>query len=375
MKILAIESSCDETSAAVVEDGPSASSGLRVLSDVVASSEKMHIETGGIVPEVAAREQVKSIISVIDKAIGESKVQQQEIDAIAVTVGPGLIGSLLVGVETAKTLALAWKKPIIPVNHLTAHLYANWIKENDKIQDTRYKQIPSSKSQIQNVPQFPAIGLVVSGGHTDLVLMKSHTEMKLLGGTRDDAAGEAFDKAARILGLPYPGGPAIAVEAAKSTNFKKQDINKFQVLNYKLPRPMINSNDFDFSFSGLKTAVLNEVQKVRDVRKVRSEMAWEIQEAITDVLVSKLVKAVGQYDPKAVLLAGGVAANQRLKEKLEEKIKEINLFVPKPRWCTDNAAYIGSWALLHSRFRKGKLLSSLSNEINNIKADPSLEIV
>src|SRR3972149_678274 len=198
MKILGIETSCDETSAAIVENG------TNILSNVIATSAEMHAKTGGVIPEQAAREQVRSILPVIDEAIESAKVKPEEIDAIAVTLGPGLIGSLIVGVETAKALSLIWKKPIIPVNHLVAHIYANWLDQ-------------------EKSPSFPSLALVVSGGHTDLVLMKKHGEIAWIGGTRDDAAGEAFDKCARLLGLPYPGGPAIA-EAAMNLKFKIKNL-------------------------------------------------------------------------------------------------------------------------------------------------------
>jgi len=190
MNILGIETSCDETAAAVIKDG------TKILSNVVASSADMHAETGGIIPENAARQQIKSIIPVITSVLEKAKIGSEEIDVIAVTSGPGLIGSLLVGIETAKTLSLLWDKPIIPANHLSAHIYANWISN-------------------KKVPEFPALALVVSGGHTDIVLMKDHGKLEWIGGTRDDAAGEAFDKTARLLGLPYPGGPAISAEAEK----------------------------------------------------------------------------------------------------------------------------------------------------------------
>ncbi len=308
MKILAIESSCDETSAAVVENG------TKIISNVFASSVELHQKSGGVIPEIAAREQLKCIIPVIKEAF-------VPFDAMAVTVGPGLIGPVLIGVETAKTLAFAWNKPIVPINHLVAHLYANWLSGQ--------------------VPEFPAICLVVSGGHTELVLMTDHGKMKYLGGTRDDAAGEAFDKTARMLGLaPYFGGPAIAAAAKNVANVKKF-----------LPRPMIGSNDLDFSFSGLKTAVLREVQKPHFAKASRGELAYEIQEAITDVLVAKVIKATKIYNPKSILLAGGVSANQRLREKLKDKIEKeklvIKLFVPEPKLCTDNAAYIASCAFFN----------------------------
>jgi len=311
MKILGIETSCDETAAAVVADG------TKILSNIVASSAEMHTKTGGVIPEEAARQQVRSILPVIGEALGGKK----DIDAIAVTVGPGLIGSLLVGVETAKTLSLLWKKPLIPVNHLVAHIYANWPGESP--------------------PPFPALALVVSGGHTDLVLMKGHGALTWIGGTRDDAAGEAFDKSARLLGLPYPGGPSIAAEASKlsGVNFK---LNLF-------PRPMIAEHNFDWSFSGLKTAVMREVAANKKVSRER--LAAEVQEAIVDVLVEKTLAAVGKLKPKSLLLAGGVSANTRLREKFESEIAarklDVDLRFPPPQLCTDNAAYIAAAAFFN----------------------------
>jgi N6-L-threonylcarbamoyladenine synthase len=311
MKILGIETSCDETSAAVVEDG------TRVLSNVIATSAEMHAKTGGVIPEQAAREQVRSILPVISEALASAKTKPEKIDAIAVTTGPGLIGSLLVGVETAKTLSLIWKKPIIAVNHLVAHIYANWLDQ-------------------EKSPTFPALALVVSGGHTDLVLMKKHGEIVWIGGTRDDAAGEAFDKCARLLGLPYPGGPAIAQSAAK---FLGKTLEKF-------PRPILEEKNFDWSFSGLKTAVLRSVEGRKELKT--DHLAAEIQEAIADVLVAKTLRAVKKFSPQYLLLAGGVAANARLREKFAEEIKKQELDVifrvPPPKLCTDNAAYIAGCA-------------------------------
>lgn len=295
MKILGIETSCDETAAAIVQDG------TKIISNVIASSQDIHAKYGGIIPGNAAREQVKSIIPVIKEAL------VTDIDAIAVTVGPGLIGSLLVGVETAKTLALVWKKPIVPVNHLVGHIYANWID--------------SGRGQ-NDIPEFPAIVLIVSGGHTELVLMKGHGQFKLIGGTRDDAAGECFDKCARILNLGYPGGPAIEKAAVKNNL-------------YKLPRPMINQKNYDFSFSGLKTAVMNSKEKNKNF------LAYELQEAITDVLVKKTLRAAEEFQPKSILLCGGVAANKKLREKIPQAI------VPPINLCTDNAAYIASAAFFN----------------------------
>jgi N6-L-threonylcarbamoyladenine synthase len=320
MKILGIETSCDETTASVVEDG------TKILSNVIASSAEMHIKTGGIIPEVAARQQIKSILPVIQEAINKSNLEVDDIDALAVTIGPGLIGSLLVGAETAKTLAYLWRKPIIPVNHLVAHLYANFINEKD------------------DLPAFPALALVVSGGHTDLVLLREHGKLEWIGGTRDDAAGEAFDKAARLLGLPYPGGPSIALAATDG-----------QSSTIKLPRPIINEDNFDWSFSGLKTAILREVNKLKKENQFNplniKQLSYEIQEAITDVLVEKTVKAIKIYQPKSLLLAGGVSANSHLREKMQSAITNlsVNLFFPPVNLCTDNAAPIASCAFFNQK--------------------------
>lgn len=325
MKILGIETSCDETAAAVVEDG------RKVLSSVVASSVEVHKKYGGIVPEQAAREQLRTIIPVINEA------KTADFDAIAVTIGPGLLGSLLVGVETAKTFAYVLKKPIIPVNHLHGHIYGCWVDS-------------------ERIPDFPAIVLIVSGGHTELVLMENHGKYIFIGGTRDDAAGEAFDKSARLIGLPYPGGPEIAKLAAK-----------YLILNTKykigLPRPMIEDKSFDFSFSGLKTAVLREVQKQKEIsEEFKISMAYEIQEAITDVLVEKTVRAADYYLPKSVLIVGGVSANNRLRERMQKKFN--NLFIPPIKYCTDNAAYIASCAFFNYK----------PVPWQKINADPGIEI-
>ena len=337
MRILAIETSCDETGAAVIEvkEGK-----VRLLKNTVATSLVLHKKTGGIIPENAAREQIKYIIPVINETIepakgptstrlgeaGEARQGRQSnngtmngINAIAVTVGPGLIGSLLVGVETAKTLSFVFDKPLIPVNHLIGHIYANWIDQKSEI-------------------EFPAIALVVSGGHTDLLLMKGHGNIKWLGGTRDDAAGEAFDKIGRLLDLPYPGGPTIE---------KRADGGNPKV--FSLPRPMIDSSDFDFSFSGLKTAVLREIQTMEQLNnEAVSDICASVQEAIIDVLVAKTLKAAKKYKVKSILLGGGVAANQKLRDELNSALITHNLglklFVPEKFLCTDNAAMIASAA-------------------------------
>jgi N6-L-threonylcarbamoyladenine synthase len=308
MKILAIESSCDETAAAVVENG------VTVLTNVIATSAAMHAKYGGIVPEVAAREQLKVIIPTIKEATDKT-----DYNAIAVTVGPGLIGSLLVGVETAKTIAMVTRAPLIPVNHVFAHMYANFIGGT--------------------AIEFPAISLVVSGGHTELFLMTSPKDLQWLGGTLDDAAGEAFDKTARLLGFENRGGVAIQ-EAAKSPHRRSDEEAEI-----KLPRPLIHDGSLNFSFSGLKTAIWREWNKVTDIdEEVTSAFAYEVQEAITDVLVAKTKHAAQKYNAKSILLSGGVAANLRLRDKFMIHNSQFTIHFPPVSLCTDNAVYIASYA-------------------------------
>lgn len=360
MKILSVETSCDETSAAIISK-ESKNNYAEILSNVVASSLVLHSKTGGIIPEVAAREQLKFIIPVIEKAIENSKLKVEALDAIAVTVGPGLIGSLLVGVETAKTLAYIWKKPIIPVNHLLGHIYANWL---------------TTKDQKLKTIEFPALALLVSGGHTDLVLLESHKKIEWIGGTLDDAAGEAFDKIGRLLNLPYPGGPAIEKAAMDGTP------NKFI-----FPRPMIGSKDFNFSFSGLKAAVFREVLKIKKLNPQQiSDISLAVQNAIIGVLVRKTLKAAKKYNVKSILLGGGVAANQVLRDELKLQIArlpatlptqskpnqanvagevgqencklKIAIFAPQKSLCTDNAAMIGIYAAFHPELKSWSELTA-----------------
>lgn len=327
--ILAIESSCDETSAAVVQN---TDDGVKILSNIIASSADLQAKYGGVVPEQAARAQLESIIPVIQESLDQAKISKEDIDAIAVTQGPGLIGSLLIGVESAKVLATVWDKPLVPVNHLIGHFYANWIVTG--------RPEDQNSQESENTPKFPCIGLLVSGGHTDLVLFESHGEYKYLGGTRDDAAGEAFDKTARLLGLPYPGGPVISKLAEKG-NPKA----------YHLPRPMIDSGDLDFSFSGLKTAVFNLISELGSEKlteKTIADLCASIEEAIVDILVRKTVRASQRYNIEQIIVAGGVAANRKLTEELtktvQTKTPRARIFIPPPRLCTDNAAYIGAAA-------------------------------
>ena len=322
MIILGIETSCDETAAAVLEtaDGKETPK-FNVLSNVVSSQVELHAQYGGVVPNLAAREHTKNIIPVLKKALNEAKTKRDNIDLIAVTRGPGLIPALLVGTSAAKAIAYGWKKPIVGVNHIEGHIYANWI-ENPNM-------------------QFPILALIVSGGHTELVLMRNHGNFEIIGKTRDDATGEAFDKTARLLNLGYPGGPAISKAA-------EQGMPGI----YNLPRPMINSDNLDFSFSGIKTAVRELINNIKtknngDISSNGiNNIAAEFQQAAIDVLIYKTIKAIGRFNPKTILLAGGVAANKQLREQLGKAIKsqssDIEYLTPNIKFCADNAAMIAA---------------------------------
>lgn len=331
MRILAIETSCDETAASVVDDGTSE------ICHSLASSEDLHKKTGGIVPEVAARKQVEYIVPVLDQCLEKLASSESSIDALAVTVGPGLIGSLLVGVEAAKALSLAWGKPLIPVNHLVGHIYANWVGAKD-------------------LPTFPLVALVVSGGHTDLVLMREHGDLEFLGGTVDDAAGEAFDKTARLLGLSkYLGGSLLSQKASECEKNTLAGI---------LPRPMIDKQNYDFSFSGLKTAVKRLVEESSHPIEV---VACEFETAVVDVLVAKTIRATQDHDVEAILLGGGVSANKQLRNRISFEAEKVGVKVhfPPIELCTDNAAYIASAAFFNFK----------EIPLENIKANPSLGIM
>ncbi len=313
MKILGIETSCDETAAAVVEDG------VRILSNQIASQVEIHARYGGIVPEVASRQHILAIIPIIEQAMAEAEVAWSNLDGIAVTNGPGLAGSLLVGVNVAKAIALARGLPMTGINHLEGHIYANCLSSPDV------------------VPHFPLVCLIVSGGHSDLVLMKGHGDYVLLGRTRDDAAGEAFDKAARILGLGYPGGPAIE-QAARNGAAAIQ-----------LPRAWLNG-DNDFSFSGVKTALLRLVESGQ-VSSV-ADAAASFQEAVVDVLVTKAVRVAKEHRVRQILLAGGVASNGLLRQRLVSS-SPIPVLIPEPVLCTDNAAMIAACG--YFRLQRGEV--------------------
>jgi N6-L-threonylcarbamoyladenine synthase len=318
MKILGIETSCDETTAAIVEDGS------RIISDVVASQIDIHARYGGVVPEVASRQHLLTIMPVINEAM--AKATWQDIDGIAVTFGPGLAGSLLVGVNVAKAIALAQKLPIAGVNHLEAHIYANWLGPS-----------PSTYGEMGKA-NFPCLCLIVSGGHSDLVLMKGHGQFEKLGRTRDDAAGEAFDKASRILGLGYPGGPAIE-QAARSG-----------IPCLPLPRAWLKGS-YDFSFSGLKTALWHLVHK-GEISV--ADAAASFQLAIVEVLVAKTIEAAKKLNVEQILLSGGVAANNMLSQHFLTA-SPIPVFIPPPHLCTDNAAMVAACGYYH--FQAGKISS------------------
>ncbi len=322
MNILSIETSCDETSVALLTD--------TALTHLTASQIDVHRITGGIVPEVAAREHVQVITPLVEEVITQSGLTQKDIDRIAVTSGPGLITSLMVGVETARTLGFTWNIPVFPINHIEGHIAANFL-ENDDI-------------------EFPAVALVVSGGHTELLYVPEPGTYELIGATRDDAAGECFDKCARILGLQYPGGPEISREA-KAGNAQA----------YDFPRPMIDSKNYDFSFSGLKTAVLYFHRDNPNAPLV--DVCASAEAAIAEVLVFKTKRAVKEYKAKSLLVGGGVAANQLLRTKLAEL--DASLYIPEPEYCTDNAAMIAAACKFHDE---------PNAELFDFKADPNWEL-
>jgi N6-L-threonylcarbamoyladenine synthase len=337
-KILAIESSCDETSAAVV-----ALKGHKIepRSHIIASQSKIHVETQGVVPEVAARAHLKKIGPVVEKALRDAGTNLKDLDYLAVTVGPGLIASLLVGTEFAKGLSYATGMAVIPVNHMVGHLYSPLL-QNPKL-------------------EFPNISLIVSGGHTYLVLFKNKREFKIIGKTVDDAAGEAFDKVARMLKLPYPGGPQISKLALKG----KKD--------YGFPRPMLSNKNFDFSFAGLKTAVLYKIRDEKlnvDNQQTKADLAFSFENAAVDVLVQKTMRAAEKYKAKSVSLSGGVAANKKLRAKLSQETKQqkLKFYVPELSLCTDNALMIANAAAIMLQNGKKPL------SYGKIKATPVLEL-
>ncbi len=352
MRVLAIESSCDETGAAIVEDG------RIVHANVVASQASIHERYGGVVPEVASRQQLSALIPVVESALAEAQTSWGSVDAIAATYGPGLAGSLLVGLTGAKALAVARDLPFLGVNHLEAHIYANWLRPDRE--PIPAKTLADGLAEWPGDPHFPLLALVVSGAHTELVHIPRHGRYELLGQTRDDAAGEAFDKVARLLGLGYPGGPAIQRAAAERDTTASNP--------YVLPRAWMRGS-YDFSFSGLKTAVLEVTQGGRDQAAERGasryrrvgeavgagegvstpDVAAAFQEAVVDVLATKTARAAEELGVRQVVLAGGVAANLALRERLVRDLGRLSipLRFPPVALCTDNAAMIGAAAYFH----------------------------
>jgi N6-L-threonylcarbamoyladenine synthase len=381
MNILAIETSCDETAVALVK---AQKNNFEVVDEFVSSQIKVHAPFGGVVPNLAAREHLKNLPILLKKIIKRNKLTPKNIDLLVVTQGPGLIPALLIGTNSAKALAYAWKKPLAGVHHIAGHIYANFVGENSKLQ--------TAQNAKQKEIEFPVLALIVSGGHTQLILMKRHMDFQIIGQTLDDAAGEAFDKVAKILNLGYPGGPAVAAEAAKFSIFNfpaegearrgRQFSN-----NFKLPRPMINSKDLSFSFSGLKTAVLYTVRdnpKILKNKKLKSELCAEFQQAVIDVLVSKTLRAAKKHRPKTILLGGGVSANQELRKQLGKAIAKnipntrqrrgsleaARYNIPDTQYSLDNAVMIAIAGYFQFRLAKNK--NKFSKNWKNLEADAGL---
>lgn len=361
MKILSIETSCDETAAAIIDWSLNQSMSLSrsktgqatVLANTVSSQASLHAKWGGVVPDLASREHIKNIVPVAEETLDRAKLSPADIDLIAVTQGPGLMPALVIGVTAAKLLSFLWNKPLLGIQHLEGHIYANLLKEGVEL-------------------RFPLLALVVSGGHTELVLMKDHFQYEILGETQDDAAGEAFDKVAKMLGLDYPGGPVVAkrADAFRTQNLEsgisnldtKTGDSKIKNLDSKFnfPRPMLDSDNFDFSFSGLKTSVLYFLKKHEEQKKDEAfidEVCHEFQEAVVDVLVGKTKKALELYAPATFVIAGGVSANVRLRSRLQTLIEaefpNTQFLTPEFSYSLDNAAMIGiAAALRYERMNK-----------------------
>ena len=394
MRILSIETSCDDTCVAVLEVKEKERPSFKILSNIVSSQVKLHAKYGGVYPMLAKREHQRNLAPVLKRALEEARLLKpnvksqksklqlsvrndlKNIDLIAVTTGPGLEPCLWVGVNFAKELAAKLNIPLIPVNHIEAHILVNFVDSNLKLPPVPNLRRAGKTHKLKAIT-FPAVCLVVSGGHTQLILMNNFGAYKIIGETRDDAAGECFDKTARILGLGYPGGQIIAAYAATKLKTKNEKVK------IKLPRPMLHTKDYDFSFSGLKTAVLYSYQKssIKNQDYTRA-MCKEIQQAIIDVLIKKTMKAAADYKVKTIILGGGVTANQELKKQLEYKLNTINspekkskisneadkliLLVPPRELCTDNAAMIAVTAYFNQ--------SKKTRDWKKIEADANLRI-
>ncbi len=356
MYILSIETSCDETAISIVE---TKNKTIKVLSNIISSQIKLHAQWGGVVPNLAAREHLKNILPVLKKALKKAKKNLPEIDLISVTHGPGLIPALLIGTSTAKTLAYYWQKPLLGIHHIEGHIYANFL-------DTKNNEI-----------KFPLLALVVSGGHTQLILMSDHFQYQIIGETQDDAVGEAFDKVARILNLGYPGGPIISQKAQEFS--KRKELSQHSI---EFPRPMLHSNNFNFSFSGLKTAVLYQVKKLEkeniSISSLQPLLAYKFQEAAVDVLVQKTLKALRKYSVKSFLLAGGVSANKYLRKNLKEKISQefpsIRIFFPSLQYTGDNASMIASAAFYRWKSLPTSKRKTLFQNWKKLKTEANLKL-
>ncbi|PIP28654.1 MAG: tRNA (adenosine(37)-N6)-threonylcarbamoyltransferase complex transferase subunit TsaD [Candidatus Moranbacteria bacterium CG23_combo_of_CG06-09_8_20_14_all_35_22] len=376
MIILGIETSCDETACAILEEK---NGSFSVLANIVSSQIALHSAWGGVVPNLAAREHLKNILPVINEALKKAKLSSSEIDLITVTNGPGLIPALLIGVETAKTLSYLWQKPLLGIHHIEGHIYANFIDSSTTLSLIRrgaggeVKSASSArlaKAMAKRADKFPVLCLVVSGGHTQLIFMKKHLHYEIIGETQDDAVGEAFDKVARILGLGYPGGPAISATAEmaadkRGLNAEKRGLKKLSSEPAwqlpKLPRPMINSKDFNFSFSGLKTAVLYLVKKNEKLlsdKNFVSAVCQEFQQAVCDVLISKTIRAAKKYNPQTIMLAGGVSANTQLRQQLGASVKDelphALYMIPDISYSVDNAVMIAVAGFFRYKSEKNK---------------------
>lgn len=337
MYILGIETSCDETAASIIKADSRGK--MVVLSNIISSQIDIHKKYGGVIPEVAAREHILNILPVIHESLEKANIKPEKIDLIAVTKGPGLITSLIVGSETARTLSYAWEKPLIGINHIEGHIYSNFI-------------------DLPKPLKFPTLILTVSGGHTILVIMHGHNKYKIIGETLDDAAGEAYDKGAKMLSLGYPGGPIIsklASEYAKSG--QKSELT--------FPRPMLNVNNFNFSFSGLKTSLLYQLKKDKRWKTRINEYCFAYQEAIIDILVKKTLKAAKKFNIKTIMLAGGVSANSALRQKFIKELDKKHVFlVPDLKYTTDNASMIAAAAYYKYQNLKNKKIPILKVDAN-----------
>ncbi len=371
MLILAIETSCDETAVALVEEKRG---GFFVVDEYVSSQVRTHAPFGGVVPNLAAREHLKNLPMLLKRIIAKNKISAKNIDLITATQGPGLIPALLIGTNTAKALAYTWKKPLVGVHHIAGHIYANFI--------STFNVGASLTLNVEQI-KFPILALIVSGGHTQLILMKKHLDFKIVGETLDDAAGEAFDKVAKILGLGYPGGPVIArlAEPYQSSTFplRQTSCRNSSRSKFSLPRPMLDSPNLDFSFSGLKTAVLYTIRdnpKILQSKKLTAALCAEFQQAVVDVLVAKTMRAAKKYHPKTILLGGGVSANKELRKQLGEAI-EKNLpntlyVIPNTLYSLDNAPMIAIAGYFRWKLSKNK--KPFYNNWRTFEADANLKL-